>query len=79
MRFYFKVIEPNRDAIAAGGFNQVSLSTIPEFETCTGLQLEALLLQNRRLLLQNQAFHLSILCIVALTGRIKRTPSLFGI
>jgi len=52
MRFYLKVIEPNSGAIAEGGFDQVSLSTIPGFETHMGLQLEALLLQNRHLLLQ---------------------------
>ncbi|WP_158996618.1 AAA family ATPase [Pigmentibacter ruber] len=52
MRFYLKVIEPNLGAIAEGGFNQVPLSTMPGFETHLGLQLEALLLQNRPLLLQ---------------------------
>ncbi|MFN5382864.1 MAG: AAA family ATPase [Alphaproteobacteria bacterium] len=52
MRFYLKVIEPNRGAIADGGFDQVHLSTMPGFETHMGLQLEALLLQNRPLLLQ---------------------------
>jgi AAA+ ATPase superfamily predicted ATPase len=52
MRFYLKVIEPNLGGIADGGFDQVPLSTMPGFETHMGLQLEALLLQNRRLLLQ---------------------------
>ena len=52
MRFYLKVIEPNASAIADGGFDQVPLSTMPGFETHMGLQLEALLLQNRQLLLQ---------------------------
>jgi AAA+ ATPase superfamily predicted ATPase len=52
MRFYLKVIEPNASAIANGGFDQVPLSTMPGFETHMGLQLEALLLQNRLLLLQ---------------------------
>lgn len=52
MRFYLKVIEPNLGAIADGGFNQVQLSTMPGFETHLGLQLEALLLQNRPLLLE---------------------------
>jgi uncharacterized protein len=52
MRFYFKVIEPNLGAIVDGGFDQVPLSTMPGFETHMGLQLEALLLQNRPLLLQ---------------------------
>ena len=52
MRFYLKVIEPNLGAILDGGFDQVPLSTMPGFETHMGLQLEALLLQNRPLLLQ---------------------------
>lgn len=53
MRFYLKVIEPNLGAIADGGFDQVQLSAMPGFETHMGLQLEALLFQNRSLLLQN--------------------------
>jgi hypothetical protein len=52
MRFYLKVIEPNLGAIADNGFDHVPLSTMPGFETHMGLQLEALLLQNRSLLLQ---------------------------
>jgi AAA+ ATPase superfamily predicted ATPase len=52
MRFYLKVIEPNLGAIAEGGFDQVPLSTMPGFDTHMGLQLESLLLQNRRLLLK---------------------------
>jgi AAA+ ATPase superfamily predicted ATPase len=52
MRFYLKVIEPNASAIADGLFDQMPLSTSPGFETYMGLQLEALLLQNRPLLLQ---------------------------
>lgn len=52
MRFYLKVIEPNLGAISDGGFDKVPLSTMPGFETHMGLQLEALLLQNRPLLLE---------------------------
>lgn len=52
MRFYLKVIEPNATAIADGGFDQVPLSTMSGFDTHMGLQLEALLLQHRLLLLQ---------------------------
>jgi uncharacterized protein len=52
MRFYLKVIEPNASVIADGGFEQVPLSTMPGFDPHMGLQLEALLLQNRHLLLQ---------------------------
>ena len=53
MRFYFKVIEPNLEAISIGQFEQIPLSTMPGFDTHMGLQLEALLLQNRTLLLQS--------------------------
>lgn len=52
MRFYLKVIEPNLGAILDGGFERVALSTLPSFEAHMGLQLEALLLQNRPLVLQ---------------------------
>ncbi|MDA0938965.1 MAG: ATP-binding protein [Proteobacteria bacterium] len=52
MRFYLKVIGPNLGAISDGGLDQVQLSTMQGFETHMGLQLEALLLQNRPLLLQ---------------------------
>lgn len=52
IRFYLKVIEANASAIADGGFDQVPLSTMPGFEAHMGLQLEALLLQNRLLLLR---------------------------
>lgn len=52
MRFYLKVIEPNTGAVNDGGFDQVPLSTMPGFDTHVGLQLEALLLQNRALLLE---------------------------
>lgn len=52
MRFYLKVIEPNLGSIADGGFDQISLSSMPGFETHMGLQLEVLLLQNRQLLLE---------------------------
>jgi hypothetical protein len=52
MRFYLKVIEPNLGSIVDGGFDQIPLSTMPGFDTHMGLQLEALLLQNRPLLLQ---------------------------
>lgn len=52
MRFYLKVIEPNANVIADGGFDLVPLSTMPGFDAHMGLQLEALLLQNRPLLIQ---------------------------
>ena len=52
MRFYLKVIEPNVEAISIGVFDQVPLSTMSGFDAHMGLQLEALLLQNRSLLLK---------------------------
>lgn len=52
MRFYLKVIEPKASVIADGGFDKVPLSAMPDFDTHMGLQLEALLLQNRSLLIQ---------------------------
>jgi AAA+ ATPase superfamily predicted ATPase len=52
MRFYLKVIEPNIHTIVDGGFHQAPLSTMPGFEAHLGLQLEALLIHNRPLLLQ---------------------------
>jgi AAA+ ATPase superfamily predicted ATPase len=52
MRFYLKMIAPNLEAISNGQFDQVPLSTFPGFDAHMGLQLEALLLQNRALLVQ---------------------------
>ena len=52
MRFYLKVIAPNLNPILEGGFDQIPLSTLSGFEAHMGLQLEALLLQNRPLLFE---------------------------
>lgn len=52
MRFYFKLILPNLEAIFSGEFNQVPLSSISGWSSHMGLQLESLLLQNRSLLLK---------------------------
>lgn len=52
MRFYLKVIEPNASKISTGAFQETPLSTLPGFEAHLGLQIEYLLLQNRRLLLK---------------------------
>ncbi len=52
MRFYLKVIEPQKNKIDAGGFNDVTLSQLPGFDAHVGLQLELLLLQNRSLLVK---------------------------
>lgn len=52
MRFYLKVIEPNREKIDLGAFEEAPLSSLPGFEAHMGLQVEYLLLQNRHLLLK---------------------------
>ncbi len=52
MRFYLKLIEPERNRIDLGGFKNVSLSQLPGFDAHIGLQLELLLLQNRPLILK---------------------------
>ncbi len=52
MRFYLKMITPNLEAISNAEFDQIPLSTMPGFDTHMGLQLEALLLQNRSLIQQ---------------------------
>ena len=53
MRFYLKMIEPNLPGILEGAYEQVPLSTMIGFDAHMGLQIEALLLQNRSLLVQN--------------------------
>lgn len=52
MRFYLKLIAPERDKIDLGGFKDVALSQWPGFDAHIGLQLEQLLLQNRPLILK---------------------------
>ncbi len=52
MRFYLKLVEPQRNKIDSGLFNDVSLLQLPGFEAHMGLQLEQLLLQNHSLLLK---------------------------
>lgn len=53
MRFYLKLIEPARNKIDLGGFDDISLSKLPGFDSHMGLQLECLLLQNRLSLLRS--------------------------
>lgn len=53
MRFYLKLIEPQRNKIDLDGFQNSSISSLPGFEAHIGLQLENLLLQNRNLLLKS--------------------------
>ena len=52
MRFYLKLIEPQRSKIDSGGFKDIAISQLPGFDAHIGLQLEQLLLQNRSLLLK---------------------------
>lgn len=52
MRFYLKLIEPNRNKIDLDGFSEISLSHFPGFDAHLGLQLEQLLLQNRSAILK---------------------------
>jgi AAA+ ATPase superfamily predicted ATPase len=51
LRFYLKVIEPNRSKIDLDAFVDISISQLQGFESHMGLQIEYLLLQNRTLLL----------------------------
>ncbi|GAB4392451.1 MAG: hypothetical protein Tsb005_06550 [Gammaproteobacteria bacterium] len=51
MRFYLKLIEPQRNKIDLNGFQNTAISSLPGFEAHIGLQLEQLLLQNRNMLL----------------------------
>jgi AAA+ ATPase superfamily predicted ATPase len=54
MRFYLKMIEPNRAKIDAGAFSDIEiLSNIPGFDVHIGLQIEYLLVQNRPILLKS--------------------------
>lgn len=49
-RFYLKYIEPNKNKILAGNYEEVSLSLLPDWHTTLGLQFENLVLNNRRML-----------------------------
>ena len=52
MRFYLKIIEPQRNKIDLNGFQNTAIASLPGFEAHIGLQLEQLLLQNRNMLLE---------------------------
>lgn len=52
MRFYLKVIEPNRGKIELNAYSDAPISQLQGFDTHIGLQLEYLLLQDRALLLK---------------------------
>lgn len=47
LRFYLKYIEPHRDSIIRGRFNNRALSSFPGWHAIMGLQFENLVLKNR--------------------------------
>ena len=53
IRFYLKLIEPQRNKIGMGGFDNATISSLGGFEAHIGLQLEQLLLQNQKILLDS--------------------------
>ena len=53
IRFYLKTIEKNKIKIEQGAYDHVTLSQIPGFDINIGLQVEHLLLQNRKLILKS--------------------------
>ncbi len=48
VRFYLKYIEPNKEQIVNGAFENRSLTSLPGWETIMGLQFENLVLSNRK-------------------------------
>lgn len=59
MRFYLKIIEPQRNKIDHNGFQNIAISRLPGFDSHMGLQLEQLLLQNRNVLLESIGINLA--------------------
>lgn len=57
MRFYLKMIEPNLARISVDAYADISLQSLPGFETHLGFQLEYLLLQNRPFILKAIGIH----------------------
>jgi AAA+ ATPase superfamily predicted ATPase len=57
LRFYIKVIEPHLSRIHNHAFQDISLSSIPGWNSLMGLQIENLLLVNRRQVLQAIGVH----------------------
>jgi predicted transcriptional regulator len=51
-RFYLKLIEAQKAKIEKSAFNDISITSLPGFDSHMGLQLEYLLLQNRPLILK---------------------------
>lgn len=52
LRFYLKVIEPNKEKIENGSFRENSLILLPGWEGMMGLQFENLVLNNRQTILK---------------------------
>ncbi len=50
-RFYLKYISPQRHRIALGAYQDVSLSTLPNWHSILGLQFESVVINNRNILL----------------------------
>ena len=59
MRFYLKLIEPQRNKIDLNGFQNIAISNTAGFDAHIGLQLEQLLLQNRNMLLKATGINLA--------------------
>ncbi len=57
LRFFIKYIEPNLGKIRKGSYQDISLQTLPAWDTIMGLQVENLLLNNRPLLLKPLAIN----------------------
>lgn len=53
IRFCLQLIEPQRNKIGMGGFDNATISSLGGFEAHIGLQLEQLLLQNQKILLDS--------------------------
>lgn len=50
LRFYLKYIGPNRDKISRGQYEEMTVSSLPAWESAMGYQFENLVLENRKLL-----------------------------
>lgn len=50
LRFYLKIIEPNKRKIESGIFQERTLTSLPGLNTIMGLQFENLVLNNRKLI-----------------------------
>lgn len=48
LRFYMKYVKSNKQKILLGNFNNISMSSLPEWNAVMGLQFENLVLKNRK-------------------------------